>query len=65
MNAPMMPDHPLLQDDISLDDKFTLERGRTFITGTQAFIRLAMLQRQRDVQAGLNTAGYITGYRGS
>ncbi|HEY8099696.1 MAG TPA: indolepyruvate ferredoxin oxidoreductase family protein [Burkholderiaceae bacterium] len=65
MNAPMMPDHPLLQDDISLDDKFTLERGRTFITGTQAFIRLAMLQRQRDLQAGLNTAGYITGYRGS
>ncbi|MGZ5818455.1 MAG: indolepyruvate ferredoxin oxidoreductase family protein, partial [Burkholderiaceae bacterium] len=65
MNAPMMPDHPLLPDDISLDDKFTLERGRTFITGTQAFIRLAMLQRQRDVQGGLNTAGYITGYRGS
>src|SRR3954471_13787039 len=69
MNAPMMPDHPLLldelQDDISLDDKFTLERGRAFITGTQAFIRLAMLQRQRDVQAGLNTAGFITGYRGS
>ena len=65
MNAPMMPGHPLLQDDISLDDKFTLERGRAFITGTQAFIRLAMLQRQRDVQAGLNTAGYITGYRGS
>src|SRR5476651_538178 len=52
-------------DDITLDDKFTLERGRAFMTGTQALIRLAMLQRQRDQQAGMNTAGYITGYRGS
>ncbi|MFC3108467.1 indolepyruvate ferredoxin oxidoreductase family protein [Undibacterium arcticum] len=52
-------------DDISLDDKYTLERGRAFITGTQALIRLPMLQRERDLAAGLNTAGYITGYRGS
>ncbi|MEB0014088.1 indolepyruvate ferredoxin oxidoreductase family protein [Glaciimonas sp. Gout2] len=50
---------------ISLDDKFTLERGRAFMTGTQAIVRLPMLQHQRDVLAGLNTAGYITGYRGS
>ena len=69
MNAPLPSAQPALQDrlleDISLNDKYTLERGRAFITGTQAFIRLAMLQRQRDVKAGLNTAGYITGYRGS
>ncbi|SNS19114.1 indolepyruvate ferredoxin oxidoreductase [Noviherbaspirillum humi] len=66
MNAPLDPmQQHLLRDNISLDDKFTLERGRAFITGTQAFIRLAMLQRQRDQQAGLNTAGFITGYRGS
>jgi indolepyruvate ferredoxin oxidoreductase len=65
MNAPLSSGQRLLSDSISLDDKFTLERGRAFITGTQAFIRLAMLQRQRDVKAGLNTAGYITGYRGS
>jgi indolepyruvate ferredoxin oxidoreductase len=65
MNAPLSSGQRLLPDSISLDDKFTLERGRAFITGTQAFIRLAMLQRQRDVKAGLNTAGYITGYRGS
>jgi indolepyruvate ferredoxin oxidoreductase len=65
MNAPLDSGKRLLSDPISLDDKFTLERGRAFITGTQAFIRLAMLQRQRDVKAGLNTAGYITGYRGS
>jgi indolepyruvate ferredoxin oxidoreductase len=67
MNAPLIPSQ--LQDrllnEISLDDKYTLERGRAFLTGTQALIRLPMLQRQRDVKAGLNTAGYITGYRGS
>ena len=65
MNAPLTSGQRQLLENISLDDKFTLERGRAFITGTQAFIRLAMLQRQRDLKAGLNTAGYITGYRGS
>ncbi len=50
---------------ISLDDKYTLQSGRVFITGTQALIRLPMMQRERDLKAGLNTAGYITGYRGS
>jgi indolepyruvate ferredoxin oxidoreductase len=50
---------------ISLDDKYTLERGRAFMTGTQALIRLTMLQRQADEKAGLNTAGFLTGYRGS
>src|SRR5262245_50067079 len=49
----------------SLDDKYTLDSGRVFLTGTQALIRLMMLQRQRDQRAGLNTAGYISGYRGS
>ena len=49
----------------SLDDKYTLERGRVFLTGTQALIRVMMLQRERDRRAGLNTAGYISGYRGS
>ncbi len=68
MNAPLdrtqlAPGEPA--HDISLDDKYTLERGRAFITGTQALIRLPMLQRERDLAAGLNTAGYITGYRGS
>jgi indolepyruvate ferredoxin oxidoreductase len=65
MNAPLTSGQRSLLENISLDDKFTLERGRAFITGTQALIRLAMLQRQRDAEAGLNTAGYITGYRGS
>src|SRR5712675_172807 len=49
----------------SLDDKYTLERGRVFMTGTQALIRLMMLQHERDRRAGLNTAGFISGYRGS
>ncbi|MGB6054978.1 MAG: indolepyruvate ferredoxin oxidoreductase family protein, partial [Burkholderiaceae bacterium] len=69
MNAPLASALPLLPetaaDGISLDDKFTLERGRAFMTGTQAIVRLPMLQRQRDAAAGLNTAGYVTGYRGS
>src|SRR5437879_13133707 len=49
----------------SLDDKYTLERGRVFLTGTQALIRLMLLQRERDARSGLNTAGFVSGYRGS
>jgi indolepyruvate ferredoxin oxidoreductase len=49
----------------SLEDKYTVERGRVFLTGTQALIRLLMLQRTRDQMAGLNTAGFVSGYRGS
>ncbi len=49
----------------SLDDKYTLDSGRVFMTGTQALVRLPMMQRQRDLAAGLNTAGFISGYRGS
>ncbi len=49
----------------SLEDKYTAETGRVFLTGTQALIRLMMLQRERDLRAGLNTAGYVSGYRGS
>jgi indolepyruvate ferredoxin oxidoreductase len=62
MNAPV--DHAALAS-ASLDDKYTLERGRVFLTGTQALIRLMMLQRERDLRAGINTAGFVSGYRGS
>ena len=66
MNAPLTPEQQALIDNtITLDDKYTLERGRAFMTGTQALIRLMMLQRQADEKAGLNTAGFISGYRGS
>jgi len=50
---------------VSLDDKYALESGRVFITGTQALVRLPMMQRQRDQAAGLDTACFVTGYRGS
>jgi len=51
--------------EVSLDDKYALESGRVYLTGAQAFVRLLILQRQRDVLAGLNTAGFVSGYRGS
>jgi indolepyruvate ferredoxin oxidoreductase len=50
---------------VTLDDKYTLEKGRVYLTGIQALVRLPIMQRQRDVVAGLNTAGFISGYRGS
>ena len=50
---------------VTLDDKYVLERGRVYLTGTQALVRLPMMQRQRDVAAGLNTGCFIAGYRGS
>ncbi len=51
--------------DVSLDHKYTLSQGRIFLTGTQALVRLTLMQRQRDQTLGLNTAGYVSGYRGS
>jgi indolepyruvate ferredoxin oxidoreductase len=50
---------------VSLDDKYEAQSGRVFLTGVQALIRLPMMQRDRDAAAGLNTAGFISGYRGS
>ena len=49
----------------TLEDKYVLERGRVFLTGVQALVRLALLQADRDRAAGLNTAGFVSGYRGS
>ncbi len=62
MNAPL--DSKRLEQ-VTLDDKYTLLAGTAFMTGTQALVRLPMLQRERDALAGKNTAGYISGYRGS
>ncbi|TFG86435.1 MAG: indolepyruvate ferredoxin oxidoreductase family protein [Chromatiales bacterium] len=50
---------------ITLDDKYRLAHGRAFMSGLQALVRLPMLQRVRDAARGLNTAGFISGYRGS
>ncbi|MCP2086933.1 UNVERIFIED_ORG: indolepyruvate ferredoxin oxidoreductase [Paraburkholderia sediminicola] len=65
MNAPLSPPLHDALATVSLDDKYTLEKGRVYMSGTQALVRLPMLQKERDRRAGLNTAGYVSGYRGS
>jgi indolepyruvate ferredoxin oxidoreductase len=50
---------------VSLDDKYRVEGGQVFVTGVQALVRLPMLRREADAKKGLNTAGFISGYRGS
>jgi indolepyruvate ferredoxin oxidoreductase len=53
------------KNTVSLDDKYALDETHQILTGTQAIVRLMLTQRARDVKAGLNTGGYVTGYRGS
>ncbi len=65
MNAPLPESVRQALETVSLDDKYSLPQGRAFMSGVQALVRLPMLQRQRDAAAGLNTAGFISGYRGS
>jgi indolepyruvate ferredoxin oxidoreductase len=50
---------------VSLDDKYDLGQSHVFVTGFQALIRLCLMQKERDRRAGLNTAGFVSGYRGS
>ena len=50
---------------VSLNDKYDLNQSHVFVTGYQALIRACLMQKERDRRAGLNTAGYVTGYRGS
>ena len=50
---------------VGLDDKYDLSQERVYISGTQAIVRLALMQHAMDAARGLNTAGYVTGYRGS
>lgn len=50
---------------VTLDDKCTAETGTVFMSSVQALVRLPIVQKRRDTAAGLNTAGYVTGYRGS
>jgi indolepyruvate ferredoxin oxidoreductase len=56
---------PLVFGDYALEDRYRLDKGRVYLTGIQALVRLPMMQRQRDLEAGLNTGGFISGYRGS
>ncbi|WP_050928243.1 indolepyruvate ferredoxin oxidoreductase family protein [Aestuariivita boseongensis] len=58
--------HPAPQfDTYQLDDRYARTSGRVFLTGTQALARIMFDQARRDRAAGLNTAGFISGYRGS
>ncbi|MEN9842349.1 MAG: hypothetical protein RLZZ612_178 [Pseudomonadota bacterium] len=69
MNAPFsreLPEHiRRALDTVTLDDKYSLPYGRALMSGVQALVKLPMLQRQRDALLGKNTAGFISGYRGS
>ncbi len=56
---------PIVRSDVTLDDKYNAVTGRIYLSGIQALVRLPMMQRLRDEAAGLNTAGFISGYRGS
>ncbi|MBS3647851.1 indolepyruvate ferredoxin oxidoreductase family protein [Pseudaminobacter sp. 19-2017] len=51
--------------DVALGDKFDLSKERVFLTGAQAIVRMLLMQQERDLRAGLNTAGFVSGYRGS
>ena len=55
----------MTMQDVSLNDRFDLEKSPVLLNGTQALVRLMLMQRARDAAAGLDTAGYVTGYRGS
>lgn len=62
-NAPSV--YPEFDANYELADRYRIESGRVFLTGNQALVRLPLMQRERDLAAGLNTAGFISGYRGS
>lgn len=51
--------------NITLNDKYELKEGRAYMTAVQALVRIPLVQRWRDKEAGLNTGGFISGYRGS
>jgi indolepyruvate ferredoxin oxidoreductase len=69
MNAPLSRDLPAhirtALETVTLDDKYSLDYGHAFMSGVQALVKLPMLQRVRDQRIGKNTAGFISGYRGS
>ena len=60
-----MADGQVALRNVTLDDKYDLSKDHVFITGTQAVIRMLLMQRERDRLAGLSTAGFVSGYRGS
>ncbi len=65
MNASFSDSMRSAMGAVTLEDKYALARGHVFMSGTQALVRLPMLQQQRDALAGRHTAGMVSGYRGS
>src|SRR5690606_23769758 len=69
LSSPSSANTPLtssvVDPDYSLDHKYSRESGRIYLSGVQALVRLPLMQRLRDQAAGLETAGFISGYRGS
>ena len=61
---PTPQDNKML-NKVSLFDKYDLSKQGAYITGIEALVRLPLLQHQKDLEAGLNTAGFVSGYRGS
>ncbi len=65
MSVPTTVLAPPIDRDYTLDHKYTRESGRIYLSGVQALVRLPLMQQMRDRAAGINTAGFISGYRGS
>lgn len=63
--APTKAAVPAIRSDYRLTDNYAATTGQVFLTGTQALVRLPLMQAARDAEAGLNTGGFISGYRGS
>lgn len=63
--VPTTPAKPNVRTDVTLDDKYTALEGKIYLSGVQALARLPIMQQLRDEANGLNTAGFISGYRGS
>lgn len=57
--------HPLIDTAYQLDYRYSKHSGRVFMSGTQALVRLPLMQRMLDIERGWNTAGFVSGYRGS
>ena len=65
MSVPTLPTERPLDREYTLEHKYTREEGRIYLSGVQALVRLPLMQQMRDRAAGINTAGFISGYRGS
>ncbi|WNH54152.1 indolepyruvate ferredoxin oxidoreductase family protein [Stenotrophomonas oahuensis] len=66
LTSPSSANQPgALDDSYTLDHKYTRTDGRIYLSGVQALVRLPLMQQLRDQAAGLDTAGFISGYRGS